>query len=109
MASNFLLDSVSEEIEGIVEVIEEASSNLEPPTRRSRGYAKAGHTRTAKGIFDSIKKCDTCQHVQDLRRKLVVDYERLEDMHDYIVFSISNSPDELHLDHREQTHFQARK
>ena len=103
MASNFPLDSVSEEIENIGEVMDEASSNLEPPTRRSRGYAKADHTRTAKGIFDSIKKCDTCQHVQDLRRKLVIDYERLEDMHDYIVFSLGKLPDEVEL---EKTWFQ---
>ena len=98
MASNFPLDTVSEEIENISEVIDEASSNLEPPTRRSRGYAKADNTRTAKGIFNSIKKCDTCEHVQDLRRKLVIDYERLEDMHDYIVFSLGGSPDELELE-----------
>ena len=91
MASNLPLDTVSEEIENIVEVIDEASSNLEPPTRRSREYAKADHTRTAKGIFDSIKKCDTCEHVQDLRRKL-------EDMHDYIVFSLGELPDELELE-----------
>ena len=98
MASNFPLGTVSEEIENIGEVIDEASSNLEPPTRRSRGYAKADHTRIAKGIFDAIKKCDTCEHVQDLRRKLVIDYERLEDMHDYIVFSLGDSPDELELE-----------
>ena len=98
MASNFPLNPVSEEIENIGEVMDEASSNLEPPNRRSRGYAKADHTRTAKGIFDAIKKCDTCEHVQDLRRKLVIDYERLEDMHDYIVFSLGKLPDEVELE-----------
>ena len=60
MASNFPLAAVFEEIEEIVEVIEE-------------------------GISYSTKKCDTYEHVRDLRQKLVIDYERLEDMHDYIV------------------------
>ena len=98
MKSKFLLDPVSEKIEDIVDVIDENSSNLEPPTRRTRGYAKADHTRTAKGIFDSIKKCDTCEHVRDIHRKLVVDYDMLEDLHDYIVFYIGSSPYELEIE-----------
>ena len=98
VASKFPLGTVSEEIEDIVEVIDEVSSNLEPPTRRSRGYAKADHTRTASGIFYSVKKCYTHENIRDLRQKLFIDYERLEDMQDYIVFSTSSSPDELEID-----------
>ena len=55
-------------------------------------------TLSVLNLFDSIKKCDTCEHVQDLRRKLVIDYERLEDMHDYIVFSLGESSDEVELE-----------